>query len=890
MNTRLQVEHPVTEEVTGLDLVRLQLLVAGGTPLPPEVHAAVARGPVGHAVEARLYAEDPAAAWLPSTGTLAEFTVPTGRSGVRVDSGVATGGIVSPHYDPMLAKVIAHAPTRTEAVAALAATLAGSRIHGVTTNRDLLVRTLRHEGFAAGDTDTGFLDRHGLDALAAPLADEGAVGRHAVAAALAGQAGRRAGAKVLATLPSGWRTNEVDRQEVTFALGSRTVHIAYRLGRRGHAVAEVALDGEALDVTVGAVGSDSVRLTAGGVARSYAVQRVGAVTYVDGPDGSSRLVEEDRHPVAAEQVSAGSALAPMPGSVVRVAVAAGDRVEAGQVLVVLEAMKMEHAVHAGAPGTVSEVDVTEGDQVETGRLLVVVEPDVDAEADADGRGVVSAPLRVANCSGFYGDRLSAAREMVDGGPIDVLTGDWLAELTMLILWKGMQRDPSRGWAHTFLTQMEEVLGTCVDRGIKVVTNAGGLNPAALADQIRHLADRLGLAVAVAHIEGDDLLPRLGDLGATGHPLAHLDTGAALATAEGTVVSANAYLGAWPIVEALSSGADVVICPRVTDASLVVGPAAWHHGWSETDWDALAGAVVAGHVIECGPQATGGNYAFFTEVPGLEHPGFPIAEVAADGSSVITKHPGTGGEVSTGTVTAQLLYEIAGHHYPNTDVVARFETVEVTDEGDDRVRLSGTKGLPAPRDVKVCLNLLGGWRNTMTFVLTGLDVEAKADLTVRSLAAALGGTGQFAEFDARLIRSDKVDAPTNVEATAQLRVTVKDGDAERVGRRFSGAATELALAGYPGLHLTAPPGAATAYGVYWPALVPAELVVPSVIRADGTRVEVPHHGHRARPGRRSSTRARTRRSPPGCPRPPTPCRRPTGPARPPNPPCACRSAR
>jgi hypothetical protein len=460
---------------------------------------------------------------------------------------------------------------------------------------------------------------------------------------------------------------------------------------------------------------------------------------------------------------------------------------------------------------------------------------------------VTEPIRIANCSGFYGDRLSAAREMVEGGPIDVLTGDWLAELTMLILWKGYQRDPTKGWAHTFLTQMEEVLGTCVDRGIKVVTNAGGLNPAGLADQIRLLADRLGLSVSVAHIEGDNLLPRLGELEARGHHLAHLDTGAALQGAAGTVVSANAYLGAWPIVEALGGGADVVICPRVTDASLVVGPAAWHHGWAETEWDALAGAVVAGHVIECGPQATGGNYAFFTEVAGMEHPGFPIAEVAADGSSVITKHPGTGGEVSIGTVTAQLLYEIGGHHYPNTDVVARFETVQVTDEGRDRVRLSATRGLPAPRDVKVCLNLLGGWRNTMTFVLTGLDIEAKADLTVRSLGAALGGTGQFAEFDARLIRSDKADAPTNVEATAQLRITVKDEDADRVGRRFSGAATELALAGYPGLHLTAPPGGATAYGVYWPALVPADEVVPTVVHHDGTRVTVPHHRHRATDG-------------------------------------------
>ncbi len=450
------------------------------------------------------------------------------------------------------------------------------------------------------------------------------------------------------------------------------------------------------------------------------------------------------------------------------------------------------------------------------------------------------PLRIANCSGFYGDRLSAAREMVDGGPIDVLTGDWLAELTMLILWKGFQRDSTKGWAHTFLTQMEEVLGTCIDRRIKVVTNAGGLNPAGLAHQVRLLAARLGLTVSVAHVEGDDLLPRLDELNRAGHTLPHLDSGRPLADAHGQVVSANAYLGGWPIVEALSGGADVVICPRVTDASLVVGPAAWHHGWSPTDWDRLAGAVVAGHVIECGPQATGGNYAFFTEVEGVDYPGFPIAEVADDGSSVITKHPGTGGEVSVGTVTAQLLYEIGGHHYLNTDVVARFDTIRADQEGPDRVHLSGTRGLPAPERVKVSVNLLGGWRNSMTFVLTGLDIEAKAALTLRSLDRALGGIGQFDEFDTQLIRSDKVDAPVNAEATAQLRVTVKDADPERVGRSFSSAATELALAGYPGLHLTSPPASGSAYGVFWPALLPAHLVVPRVIHADGRQVEVPHH--------------------------------------------------
>jgi hypothetical protein len=470
---------------------------------------------------------------------------------------------------------------------------------------------------------------------------------------------------------------------------------------------------------------------------------------------------------------------------------------------------------------------------------------------------MTAPLRIANCSGFYGDRLSAAREMVEGGPIDVLTGDWLAELTMLILWKGQQRDPSRGWAHTFLTQMEEVLGTCIDRGIKVVTNAGGLNPSGLADQVKALSDRLGLSVDVAYVEGDDLLPRIPELERDGHRLDHLDTGRPLAGASGQVISANAYLGAWPIVEALNGGADVVVCPRITDASLVVGPAAWHHEWGPTEWDRLAGAVVAGHVIECGPQTTGGNYAFFTEVDGVEYPGFPIAEVDQDGSSVITKHDGTGGEVSVGTVTAQLLYEIAGHEYPNTDVVARFDTIEVTQQGPDRVHISGARGRPAPRDVKVCLNLLGGWRNSMTFVLTGLDIEEKAAVTLRSLEQALGGPGAFeafAEFDARLIRSDKADAPVNVEATAQLRVTVKDPEADRVGRSFSSAATELALAGYPGLHLTAPPGPGAVYGVYWPALVPAGLVVPETVHADGRRVPVPHHAYLADDGRSDNAEA------------------------------------
>ncbi len=443
-------------------------------------------------------------------------------------------------------------------------------------------------------------------------------------------------------------------------------------------------------------------------------------------------------------------------------------------------------------------------------------------------------LRIANCSGFYGDRMAAARELVGGGPIDVLTGDYLAELTMLILWKARQRDPSLGYARTFLRQMEDVLGTCVDRGIKVVSNAGGLNPAGLAAGIRRLAGTLGVAVRVAHVEGDDIVARLGELQDAGDPLAHLDTGRPLADAGSLPVSANAYLGGFGIAEALSGGADVVVTGRVTDASLVVGPAAWHFGWARDDFDALAGAVATGHVIECGAQVTGGNYAFFREVPGLEHPGFPIAEVAADGSAVITKHPGTGGLVSLGTVTAQLLYEIAGPLYANPDVTADLSTVRLDDDGPDRVRMSGTRGLPPPERLKVSVNLLGGWRNTMTFMVTGLDVEAKADLARRALLRATGAPRHRAEIDVQLIRTDRPDAPSNELATAQLRVTAKSADADTVGRRWASTATELALASYPGLYLTSPPADATAYGVFWPTLVPRTAVAETVVHHDGRR--------------------------------------------------------
>jgi len=446
-------------------------------------------------------------------------------------------------------------------------------------------------------------------------------------------------------------------------------------------------------------------------------------------------------------------------------------------------------------------------------------------------------VRIANCSGFYGDRLSAAREMVEGGPIDYLTGDYLAELTLLILWKTQQRDPSAGYASTYLRQMEEVLGACLDKGIKIVTNAGGLNPAGLAAKMRELSDRLGLQANIAHVEGDDVLARIPGLQERGITLAHMDTGQTLGDAKVAPVAANAYLGGWGIVEALRGGADVVVCPRVTDASVVVGPAAYHFGWKHDDWDRLAGAVVAGHIIECGAQATGGNYAFFKEVPGLENPGFPIAEVHADGSSVITKHPGTGGAVSVGTVTAQILYEIGGERYLNPDVVARFDTIRLSQDGPDRVGVTGVRGEPAPPTTKVCINYLGGYRNSMTFVLTGLDIEEKARLASDSLFARLGGRDRFEEVTERLVRTDQGDPESNELASATLRVSVKDPDPRKVGRAFSSAVIELALASYPGFYVSSPPGSEDAYGVYWPALIPKEEVEEVVVRHDGERVRV-----------------------------------------------------
>ncbi|WAP56668.1 acyclic terpene utilization AtuA family protein [Streptomyces sp. S465] len=428
-----------------------------------------------------------------------------------------------------------------------------------------------------------------------------------------------------------------------------------------------------------------------------------------------------------------------------------------------------------------------------------------------------APLRIGNASGFYGDRFDAVREMLTGGPLDVLTGDYLAELTMLILGRDRAKDPARGYATTFLRQLEDTLGLAMERGVRLVTNAGGLNPAGLADAIRALADRLGVGCRVAHVEGDDLV------GAR-------DWGPG-------VVTANAYLGGAGIAECLRGGAEVVVTGRVTDAALVTGPAAAHFGWAADDWDALAGAVVAGHILECGTQATGGNYSFFTELGDVRRPGFPLAEIHPDGSSVITKHPGTGGAVTVGTVTAQLLYETAGARYVGPDVTARLDSVRLTPDGPDRVRVHGVRGEAPPGTLKAGLTRLGGHRNEVVFVLTGLDIEAKAALVRDQMEEAMSKR-RPAEVRWTLSRTDHPDAAVQEEASALLRLVVRDRDPAAVGRAISGAAVELALASVPGFHVTAPPGKGSPYGVFEAVYLPADTVPHTAVLPDGSRRTIP----------------------------------------------------
>ena len=446
-------------------------------------------------------------------------------------------------------------------------------------------------------------------------------------------------------------------------------------------------------------------------------------------------------------------------------------------------------------------------------------------------------IKIANCSGFYGDKLSAAKDLVDGGPIDVLTGDYLAELTMAILFgQKMQRGEDKGYVGTFLKQINQIAKSCKEKNIKIVSNAGGLNPKSMAIEIEKILKEQSIDMKVAYIDGDDLMPTISNLKKSGEEFKNIDKGKKLDESGYSPLTANAYLGAWGIKEALDKGADIVVCPRVTDAAVVIGPAAWKFKWKRDNYDALAGALAAGHIIECGCQATGGNYAFFKEVESFDNVGYPIAEIYEDGSFYVTKHPDTGGLVSTGTVTAQLLYEINSPAYVNPDVIAHFDTLKIEEVEKDKVYVSGCRGSSPPDKHKVCINLAGGFRNGMEIILTGLDIEDKAKVFTDALFNSVGGRKQFDDVSIQLHRTDKENPNSNEEAMASLLVSVKSKDQNLVGRLFSAKIIELALANIPGFFAQGGVKSSGPVIIYWPALVNSKHIKEKV-HIDGEEIEV-----------------------------------------------------
>jgi hypothetical protein len=441
------------------------------------------------------------------------------------------------------------------------------------------------------------------------------------------------------------------------------------------------------------------------------------------------------------------------------------------------------------------------------------------------------PIRIGNSSGFYGDRASAMADMARAGGIDVLTGDYLAEVTMLILGKARAKDASKGYATTFLQHLDAALEHLVANRIRLVVNAGGLNPAGLAAATRDLTERRGHDLRVAHIDGDDVFARLDALQQAGHALPHLNSGEPLSSWPHQPMTANAYLGGFGIARALRRGADIVITGRVADASVVVGAAAWWWDWTPRDFDALAGAVCAGHVIECGPQATGGNFSGFQAIPDLIEPGFPIAEIAADGSCVITKNPGTGGAVTPDTVTAQLVYEIGAPAYLNSDVTTHLDTAVLTDLGKDRVQIAGVRGSAPPATTKVAITGVGAWENSMIFVLTGADLDAKAALVERAVRRDIERVDGIDTVAIDRIGKAQDDPDSQNAGTELLKIAVQ-GTQQAAGRAFSSRMVELALSSYPGMYALGPPQPGSAFGVYWPALLDQAVLEHVVHHHDG----------------------------------------------------------
>ncbi|WP_028938456.1 acyclic terpene utilization AtuA family protein [Pseudonocardia spinosispora] len=449
------------------------------------------------------------------------------------------------------------------------------------------------------------------------------------------------------------------------------------------------------------------------------------------------------------------------------------------------------------------------------------------------------PIRIGNFSGYLGDRFTALDEALAGDPVDVLIGDYLAEITLAALSAGYRRDGSGGYVGYFVDQLRPHLATIAERGIKVVANAGGFNPAGLAIALRDAAAADGVTVNIAHIEGDNLLAELPDLQSSGETLSNMDTGAALSDWGCTPIAANAYLGGWGVAAALAEGADIVVCGRVTDASLTVGPAAWWHGWRRDQWDELAGAVLAGHIIECGPHATGGNFSGFTTIPNMLVPGFPIGEIDADGTAVITKHGRDGGAVTTDTVTAQLLYEIQGPRYLNPDVTVHLDDVAVTELEPDRVLVSGAKGTPAPPTTKVAVFGQVGHQIMNMVYVTAPELDAKVELLTAQFHRDLP---EGVTLDITRIGTAAVDPESQWDATVGLRIMATSREREPLDRyNLAGRVGSLYLQSIPGyFHDGASTLRATPRPVidYWPAVLTQDKVGHRAVFAGGHVVDVP----------------------------------------------------
>ena len=438
------------------------------------------------------------------------------------------------------------------------------------------------------------------------------------------------------------------------------------------------------------------------------------------------------------------------------------------------------------------------------------------------------PVLIGNGQGFWGDSSRGPLQLVRGGGVDYLTMDFLAEVTMSIMQKMRARDASLGFATDFVSQLEQILPECIDRGIKIIANAGGVNPEACAAAVRAVVDRLGLKVVIATVAGDDILNDLESLADAGHPLDNLNTGEGLATHLDRVQSANVYLGAFPIAEALGKGADVVITGRVTDPSLVLAPLIHEFGWTADDYDKLAAGTVAGHILECGTQSTGGNYDLWKSVPDLATIGYPIVEVESDGTFVVTKKVGTGGLVDVGTVTAQLLYELGEPtRYLTPDVTADFTSINLEVAGLDRVRVSGITGAPPTDSYKVSISTQDGWKAIAQLTVGGPDAEEKARLTADILFARLAEAGAtYADSDrlvevigTNVLYPDMLgERPGWEPSEVLLRIAVRGEDKKAINR-FGAELASLLTSGPPGLTGFAGgrPRASEIIG-FWPALI------------------------------------------------------------------------